>query len=151
MDEKRIDAIHQARARQADAARPEAVRAVHANGRLTPSIVLRALCTGDIIFFEESLARLAGIPVTSARILIHDGGSLGLQSLCDKSGLPSALFSVARVAIDVVQEVEYDGQPGDRERFRDRMIQRVLTQFETGFDGANLEYLVAKLGQRAHA
>ena len=35
MDEKRIDAIHRARARQADAARPEAVRAVHANGRLT--------------------------------------------------------------------------------------------------------------------
>lgn len=129
----------------------ELVAQLHANDRLTPSIVLRALCTGDIIFFEESLARLAGIPVSSARVLIHDGGVLGLRSLCDRSGLPSELFSVARVAIDVVQELEYDGQPGDRERFRDRMIERVLTQFETGFDGANLEYLVAKLGHRAHA
>jgi len=124
---------------------------LHANGRLTPSIVLRALCTGDVVFFEESMARLAGISVANARILIHDGGSLGLESLCGKSGLPSELYPVARVAIDVVQELEYDGQPGDRERFRDRMIERVLTQLETGFDGDNLEYLVAKLGQRIPA
>jgi uncharacterized protein (DUF2336 family) len=129
----------------------ELVAQLHANGRLTPSIVLRALCTGDIIFFEESMARLVGISVANVRILIYDEGSLGLRSLCDKSDLPPELFPVARVAIDVVQELEYDGQPGDRERFRDRMIERVLTQFETGFDGDNLEYLVAKLGQRAHA
>ena len=31
------------------------------------------------------------------------------------------------------------------------MIGRVLTQFETGFDSDNLEYLVAKMGERATA
>ena len=129
----------------------ELVDQLHANGRLTPTIVLRALCTGDIFFFEQSLATLTGIPVANARILIHDHGSLGLKSLCDRSGMPPDLYPVARVAVEVVKELEYDGQPGDRQRFRGRMIERVLTQFETGIDSGNLEYLVAKIGQRAQA
>ena len=129
----------------------ELVNQLHANDRLTPTIVLRALCTGDIFFFEQSLATLAGIPVANARILIHDHGSLGLKSLCDRSGMPPDLYPVAQVAVEVVQELEYDGRPGDRERFRGRMIERVLTHFETGIDGDNLEYLVAKIGRRAQA
>ena len=38
----------------------------------------------------------------------------------------------------------------DRDRFRQLMIERVLTQFEAGFDPDNLDYFIAKLGG-AHA
>jgi uncharacterized protein (DUF2336 family) len=127
------------------------VEQLYANGRLTPSIVLRALCMGDIVFFEESLAKLARVPVASARILIYDQGALGLNALYGKAGLPNEFLPVVRVAVEVAQELEYDGRPGDRERLRQSMISRVLTHFESGFDGENLEYLVAKLGYREHA
>jgi uncharacterized protein (DUF2336 family) len=126
------------------------VEQLYGNGRLTPSIVLRALCMGDIVFFEESLAKLARVPVASARILIYDQGVLGLNALYGKAGLPNEFLPVVRVAVEVAQELEYDGRPGDRERFRQSMIGRVLTHFESGFDGENLEYLVAKLGYREH-
>jgi hypothetical protein len=37
-----------------------------------------------------------------------------------------------------------DGGPGDKERFRQRMVERVLTQFQA-IPRADLEYLLEKL------
>ena len=51
------------------------------NGRLTPSVALEALSTGDIVFFEMALSRLAKISIENARRLIHDQGPLGLESV----------------------------------------------------------------------
>ncbi|MEE9209236.1 MAG: DUF2336 domain-containing protein, partial [Kiloniellales bacterium] len=39
--------------------------------RLSASLLLRSLCLGDMNFFERGLARLAGLPLQNARILIH--------------------------------------------------------------------------------
>ena len=41
------------------------VRQMHRNQRLTPLLVLRALCLGDLAFFEVALAVMAGIPQTT--------------------------------------------------------------------------------------
>lgn len=115
------------------------------NGRLTPSIVLRALCMGDILFFEAAMATRAGIPLLNARILIHDGGQLGLKTLYDRASMPPSMMSIVRAALDVVHETELDGGEHDRERYKARVIERVLTQFEdVGSD--DFEYLIAKLG-----
>ena len=54
---------------------------LHENGRLTSSIILRALCMGDFRFLEQALSTLPGLPLTSARKLIHDPGGLGLHSV----------------------------------------------------------------------
>lgn len=54
---------------------------LHENGRLTSSIILRALCMGDFRFLEQALSTLSGLPLTSARKLIHDPGGLGLHSV----------------------------------------------------------------------
>ena len=43
------------------------VTQLHRNDRLTPSIILRAVCMGDMEFFEVSLAVMAGVPLGSAR------------------------------------------------------------------------------------
>ena len=50
------------------------VRQMHRNQRLTPFLVLRALCLGDMAFFEIAMAVMAKVPVANARILIHDAG-----------------------------------------------------------------------------
>jgi uncharacterized protein (DUF2336 family) len=114
--------------------------------RLTPSLVVRALCTGDIAFFEAALAALAGIPVENARILVHDPGRQGLMSLYRKAGMPDSLLPMVRAAVDTVDESRLDGEPHDLERFRTRVISRVLTQDDPSVDANDSDYLLEKLG-----
>lgn len=121
------------------------VQQMHNNGRLTPSIVLRSLCMGDVLFFEASMAIRANIPLLNARILIHDGGQLGMKTLYERANMPPNMLSVVRAALDVVHETELDGGEHDRERYKARVIERVLTQFEdVGSD--DFDYLLTKLG-----
>jgi uncharacterized protein (DUF2336 family) len=115
------------------------------NGRLTPSLILRALCTGDIAFFEAAMAARGDIPVDNAQILIHDPSRNGLKALFRKAAMPAALYGAVRAAVDVVDEAAFDGEPRDVERFRSRIITRVLTLVET-VDSADADYLVDKLG-----
>lgn len=122
------------------------------NNRLSASIVLRALCVGDLSFVEAALARLAKVPVQNARILIHDQGSLGMESLYNRCGLPEKLFPAFRAAIEVVRENEYDGGQNDRERFVGRTLERILTRFEdpsSRLAPSDIDFLMKKLKQIA--
>ncbi len=115
------------------------------NGRLTPTLVLRALTTGDMDFFETALARLAQVPVQNAHHLIHDRGKRGLEAIYGKCGLPPKLLPLVRAAVDVAAETHYDGGPADRARYVERMLERVLTQFEGNVDVEDLDWMIARL------
>jgi len=124
------------------------VKSLAENGRLTASIVTRAVCMGDMAFFEWAMATIACLPIDSARKLIYDRGPLGLTAIFDRSGLPDFLFPVLRTAVDVGQETGYNGLDGDRERFVRQMIERVVTNFEhpgQEFDPDTLEYLLKRV------
>ena len=118
---------------------------MHRSGRLTPTLVLRALCIGDMTFFEAAIAAMAAVPIENARILIHDSGRKGFAAVYQKAGLSPDLFPVFRAAADVIDSTKLDGEPHDMERFRSRVITRLLTQFED-FNPEDLDYLVTKLG-----
>lgn len=126
------------------------VAQMHHAQRLTPSLVLRALCTGDIGFFEAAMAERAGIPVENARTLIHDPGVTGLESLYRKADMPPGLYPMIRAAVATVDESQFDGEPRDLERYRARVISRVLTQFETS-EMSDVDYLLDKLGDMLEA
>jgi uncharacterized protein (DUF2336 family) len=121
------------------------LRQMHNNGRLTPFLVLRALCLGDLAFFEVAMAVMANVAPSNARILIHDAGPNGLASLYEKTGMPARLLSAVRVAVEVVRGTQFDGGERDRERYRSRVITRILTQFED-LRQDDLDYLLDKLG-----
>ena len=121
------------------------VAQMHRNDRLTPFLVLRAICLGDMAFFETAMAVMAHVPIMNARILIHDAGPNGLASLYEKTGLPPRLLPAVRVAVDVVRGTTFDGGERDRERYRSRVITRILTQFED-LPQEDLDYLLEKLG-----
>ena len=96
-------------------------------------------------FFEMAMAVMAKVPVANARILIHDAGPNGLASLYERAGMPPRLLPAVRVAVDVVRGTEFDGGERDRERYRSRVITRILTQFED-LPQEDLDYLLDKLG-----
>ena len=58
-----------------DADLRQMVAQMHHSGRLTPSLLVRAICTGDIGFFEAGMAELTGVKVENVQILLHDRGA----------------------------------------------------------------------------
>ena len=123
---------------------PRYVQQLSLNNRLTPSMVMRALCLGHMPFVEWSLAELSGIPHHKTWLLLHDAGALGLRKVFEYAGLPKGMFLPFQMAINVYHELDYDGLDRDRERFRKRMVERVLTQFQN-IPKADLDYLLEKL------
>ena len=120
------------------------VQQLHLNGRLSPSIILRGLCTGHIVFVEWALAELAAIPHQRAWLMIHDAGTLGLRAIYERAGMPQRLYAAFRAGIDIYHAMDYDGGNKDRERFSKRMMERVLTQFQA-LPREELDYLLDKL------
>jgi uncharacterized protein (DUF2336 family) len=105
---------------------------------------------GDMRFFEAAVAVLSKVPLTNVRVLLHDEGDLGLGSILRKAGIPQQLHPVIGIAIEVSHETDYDGEENDRERFRRRMIERILTQVENpgmDMDASNIDYLLTKISQ----
>lgn len=126
------------------------VEHLHTNNRLTSGLILRALCMGDVSFFEAALARRAGVSLINTRILIHDSGPFGLEAIYNKAGLPEHFFPGVRAAIEVARETSFDGEERDKERYSRRMIERVLTQYgDLGveFDSDDVDYLMGRMLQ----
>ncbi|MDF1747376.1 MAG: DUF2336 domain-containing protein [Alphaproteobacteria bacterium] len=128
----------------------ELVRQLKANRRLTPSIILRALCVGDLDFFEQSLSALSGVPINNARVLIHDEGELGLRSLYQKAGMPVSLLPAYRLALEMVVDAEMERSDEDPQQRMRRLLERVLTEDQkivAEFGTDTVDYLLAKLGR----
>jgi uncharacterized protein (DUF2336 family) len=148
-DELSEDAIERAGvdlAEQAEAAEDAAEFAAHLNqsGRLTPSFLLRCLAQGNMRFFEHGVAELAGVPHARTWMMIHDAGPLGLRAIYERAGLPARLFPAFRAGVDTYRSVHFEGAVLDREKFRERMIQRFLTQ-SNGASREDVEYLLERL------
>ena len=123
---------------------------LYQNNRLTPTIMLRALCMGDMEFFEGSVAVRSRIPLSSTREMIHAGDRSQITSILEKAELPKALQPAFTAAIEVADDTDYDGGADDQERFRRRMIERIITNFDdpdSAMGDDNIEYLLAQLTQ----
>lgn len=123
---------------------------LHKNGRLTPTIILRALCMGDLTFFEVAMARRANVPVSNVYKLIYEYGADGLARLFDRADMPENMLDICKVALDTAEEMTLNSRD-DRNRFREVMLERVLTSCEDMVDNENLDYFISKLGKLAAA
>jgi uncharacterized protein (DUF2336 family) len=118
-------------------------------GRLSPSLILRALAHGHMTFFEWAVAELAGVPHHRTWLMIHDAGSLGLKAICERAGLPPRLFAAFRAGVDAFHGLEFDGGTRDRARFQEHMIQRFLTSSHTVSREDN-EYLLERMDRSSN-
>ncbi|WP_291197178.1 DUF2336 domain-containing protein [Hyphomonas sp.] len=123
---------------------PRFVSQLNLNGRLSNSLIMRALCCGQMRFVEHALAELSGVAHQRVWLMIHDAGPLGLQAVFDRAGLPRKMLPAFKAAVSVFHDTQHDGGPNDRARFRARMIERVLTQFQA-IPKDDLDYLLDKL------
>lgn len=100
-------------------------------GQLNTGLILRALLSGNIELFEESLVELSGLPRSRVAAIVHDRGSASLKALLAKAGLPESTFMAFRAALEASNEIGFVGTVGGATRLRRRMVERVLTQCET--------------------
>ena len=115
------------------------------NGRLTPSLLLRALFRGHMTFFEYCIAELAEIDHTKAWLLIHDAGPLGLEAVFKRAGLPERVVPAVRASLQAWHTLEVGPNgSGDIVRLRRRLAERIFTQFQ-GAPESELNYVLERL------
>ncbi len=97
------------------------------NGRLTPSLMIRAIGLGRISVVKHGLAILAGIKPSKAELMLFDPGPLGLKSLCVQAGLNDLHARIIRAGCAIYRDLEISGIEYDSEYFQTLMLQRTLT------------------------
>lgn len=103
------------------------VKRLKEEGRLTPTLILRAAGCAQMRFVEHGLAALAGIRPAKAALMVHDAGPFGLKALCARAGLPDASAKFIHASAIIFRDLELSGAHYDQACFQEMMILRVLT------------------------
>ena len=104
---------------------------LHAKNALSPTLILRALCAGNLNFFQAAMAARAGIALCEVGPLIFDRGRDGLEEIYRQADLPSELFVAFRAAVDVVNETSSDDLKYRRLEVTERIISRLKLEYDS--------------------
>ncbi|WP_417471204.1 DUF2336 domain-containing protein [Maricaulis sp.] len=124
------------------------VQQLRLNSRLTPSLILRALFRGHVVFVEHAFAELSGLPHAKAWLLVHDAGPLGLRAIYDRTGMPPRLYPAIRAGLDVYHATEMPHDGESREHFRRVLAERAITRFQ-GIPEDDLDYMLRRFAEDA--
>ncbi len=119
------------------------------SGRLTPSLILRALVRGHMSFFEHALSELSGIPHDRTWLMIHDAGALGFRAIYDRAGMPARLFPTFRIAVEGYRGLMAEAPSLSAHQMEERLIERFLTQAPFA-PREDLLYLYERLDRDQH-
>jgi uncharacterized protein (DUF2336 family) len=111
------------------------VEHLRVTGQLTTALLLRAVCAGNIAFFETALAILAGVPEKRVTSLVRSGRAWGLRAVYTKAKLPPLAFDAFSAALDTWRRLAADGEITDRYRFTVQMVEAVLARYSGISDG----------------
>lgn len=100
-----------------------------AQNMLTPSLIIRASCLGEIPVVASALGHLTG--TTGPRILEIAGskGANGMRSIVNRSGLPITCFAVIAAACEVYLGAKDEGVKLDADNFGRRLLETLMTRF----------------------
>lgn len=127
----------------------ELVGQMAAEDRLTPSIVMTALCRGQLDFFTIALAQFASIPISNAETLISDRGDNGFNGLYQKSGLPESMMDAVRLLLRAVQDMQDEGATPGTGLYANLLAERVIS--DAGSQSIeHLPYFIALIRQNTH-
>lgn len=118
------------------------VKHLRGAGQLNAGLILRALLSGNLDLFEESLVELSGLSRARVGGIVLDRGGVSLNALLARAGLPESTFKAFRAALEASHEIGFVGTVDGATRLRRRMVERVLTQCETAASGSAESLLI---------
>lgn len=128
------------------------VAQVSAEGRLTPSLLLRSLCAGNIEFVIHVIAErtMGGVDRVRRRVAIALPEELA--ELWHQAGLPAAIMPAFDAAVSILSESQAEGAKWDTTYYRRRIMARIITQcdaMDVAFSDEDTALLIASLGGAA--
>jgi len=127
----------------------ELVAQMAAEDRLSPSLVMTALCRGQLMFFTAAMAHFSHIPVANARVLLNDKGEHGFAGLYRKSGLPDSMFTAIRMVLAMVREMQGDDAIPGSLLYANRLVEHLL-RHAGEVEVEYLPYFIALIRQNIH-
>lgn len=125
------------------------VETLFQKGRLTHSLLIRALCVGNLRVFESGIARMADVPRVNARILLLESSGLGLKAIYKAAQMPEGFYEAVRALLKIsLEETEYGRVR--RSDFRKRVIDRIYME-KLNLTVENMEYLLSIIGGKTFA
>ena len=121
-------------------------------GRLTPNLAARALAMGDLPFFEHAMASLSGLSAASVQTLAYDAGALGKRELAHTIDASPKVTAFLEAGLSAYASIKAEDGGIDVSRFRERMVERVLSQFDDLTDELDIvdaEAILDRLGVAA--
>jgi len=135
------------RSRPASAGAEELERLVDelkAAGKLTPTLLLRAVCCGELSLFEASLASLSGTASTQVHTVIKGGDQAAFQALYDGASLPEELSRAFRIAVRSAAMLLARREQEWQAKFTRQIVQKIAIEYDR-LDPDNLETLLSQL------
>ena len=126
----------------------ELVHELYSSNKLTPSLVVRAICMGDLKFFEYSIVYLSNTPITEVRkILCNTQVDFVIRNLLRKAFIPKNLFPAVFSALKVIKDIRFDMKNSNSQTFSHKVIERILSysNAEDELDRKDIEYLISKI------
>lgn len=113
------------------------VEQMHKHRRLSNSLIFRALCKGELSFFEAAMAKRNGIALANTRKLLRNSGDSGFYAIYRSSGLPPLYSEAVRIVLKATYELCVKNLPahtGQGERLAARLR---ASNYHQSVDGMN--------------
>ncbi len=126
----------------------ELVHQLYKANRLTSGLVVRAVCLGDLKFFEYALVYLSETPIAEVRkILFSTQADFMIRNLLRKAFIPKSVFPAIFSALKIIREIRFDCAQTNRKAFGHKVVERILsfTQNNDELSADDIKYLVSKI------
>jgi uncharacterized protein (DUF2336 family) len=117
-------------------------------GKLTPTLLLRAVCMGNTGFFLSALVAQSGVTTAAAAGQLRERS--GLEDLWQRAKMPAEMLPAIDAALTAVREVEAAAEGLTGDAFSRRVLEQAMTARgakAADFQNADLEYLLTKLAK----
>jgi uncharacterized protein (DUF2336 family) len=123
------------------------VARLRSKGELTPTLILRSICEGDVLFFESAIAVLAGVSINKARPFLYERGAGGLRMIYRNTALPPEMFRAMSAAVEEVNRSREEQPNAWRQVFTSRIVERLAEEYD-GVAPTSLEHVLSEISRR---
>jgi uncharacterized protein (DUF2336 family) len=107
----------------------EAMAYLAQNSMLTPSLVMRAACLGDLSALAAAISHLSGQATSRVIDFMLARGGSGIRSLVNRTGLPTSCHLLISAAADVLCEYRNLDVVPEPESYGRRLLEVLMMQF----------------------